>query len=154
MSNYSYNKDRFGLADPPRTECIFCRIASGDIPSNTIAESDLALAFLDISPAVEGHTLVIPRAHSPNLLFADVLDIRETISLVQKVSLALIDVLNVEGVSVWQANGIAGGQTVPHTHFHVLPRRHSDVLRGPFPPPQKEQAPPVTLVDQLRRAAR
>lgn len=109
-------------------DCIFCRIAGGESPCEEIYRDELTFAFMDIHPANEGHCLVIPKAHfatvfdMPPALFGAVAD------SVVKVARAVDDLLQPGGLSVLQANGAIAGQTVPHVHVHVLPRRPGDNL--------------------------
>ena len=84
-----------------KNNCVFCAIAEGEIPSFKVYEDDLVLAYLDINPFSEGHTLVIPKVHYTGLLDTP----------------AACD-----GFNVLQNNGAAAGQTVPHVHFHIVPR--------------------------------
>ena len=114
------------LVDPGRDQCGFCSISCGELPARLVAESPGAIAFLDIAPLALGHTLVAPRAHAVDLLETDLEDAVAAIQLVKAVVRALVATLDAHGCSVWQTNGAAGGQTVPHTHFHVLPRFTGD----------------------------
>jgi histidine triad (HIT) family protein len=91
-----------------------------------VAESQRAIAFLDISPLVPGHVLVAPRAHAVDLFETIPEDAVAAIQLTKAVAEALVLTLDAQGCSVWQTNGVAGGQTVPHTHFHLLPRFADD----------------------------
>lgn len=107
-------------------DCVFCRIIEGRIPSTEVLRTDDVLAFLDIGPIVKGHVLVIPREHFECLpdLPADVL--HRVMEVVQRVSAALFKEFKADGVNVFQANGAAAGQVVPHVHFHVIPRFNDD----------------------------
>jgi histidine triad (HIT) family protein len=112
----------------PADKCVFCRIAAGTSPCHEIFRDDATLAFMDIHPANDGHCLVIPKAHfckvfeMPPEAFAAVAE------TVVKVARAVNDELRPGGLSVLQANGALAGQTVPHVHVHVLPRRADDNL--------------------------
>ena len=110
-------------------DCIFCRIAAGGIPSYRVAESDRALAFLDVNPASEGHTLVIPRDHSADIWDLPLDDGLAVWALAQRVAGVLHDVLRPDGLTLYQANRQAGFQDVFHFHLHVVPRWHGDGLR-------------------------
>ena len=102
--------------------CLFCKIGAGDIPSVKIYESDGVLAFLDISPVEKGHTLVLSkRVHSPTLLDTPPDVLAEVLSVVRKVGAAMMQV-GFGGFNVVQNNFLDAGQTVPHLHFHVIPR--------------------------------
>ncbi len=106
-----------------KNDCIFCAIASGEIPSFKIYEDDLVLAYLDINPFTEGHTLVIPKVHSTGLLDTDDRLLGEIIVRVKRVAAHLKKALPCDGFNILQNNGEAAGQTVKHVHFHIVPRR-------------------------------
>ena len=102
--------------------CIFCKIVRGDIPSCRIYEDDLAVAFLDIGPFEEGHTLVIPRRHA--VILPDLSE-QEAAALgvvIHRVGKLLLERLPCDGFNVLQNNGACATQEVPHVHFHVIPR--------------------------------
>lgn len=104
-------------------DCLFCKIAAGEIPSVKIYESDSVLAFLDISPVEKGHTLVISkRAHSVGLLDTDPAILDEVLAVARKVAQGLLDI-GFGGFNVVQNNFPAAGQSVPHLHVHVIPRK-------------------------------
>lgn len=105
-----------------KNDCIFCAIAEGEIPSFKIYEDELVLAYLDINPFTEGHTLVIPKAHFTGLLDTPADVLREVVARVQKIAAHLTTALPCDGFNVLQNNGQAAGQTVPHLHFHIVPR--------------------------------
>ncbi|MGN0845907.1 MAG: HIT family protein [Kiritimatiellia bacterium] len=105
-----------------KNDCVFCAIAEGEIPSFKIYEDDLVLAYLDINPFTEGHTLVIPKAHTTGLLDTPAETLKEIIVRVQKVAAHIQATLPCEGFNILQNNGAAAGQTVPHVHFHIVPR--------------------------------
>jgi histidine triad (HIT) family protein len=110
-------------------ECIFCQIVAGRAPAAKVVETDHALAFLDLFPVVEGHTLVIPRRHYENLFEADAETLPEVHLLARRVALALRRVLAPDGLMVFQLNGAAAGQTVFHYHAHLVPRQTGSELR-------------------------
>ena len=108
------------------SDCIFCRIVSGDLPATRVYEDDQVLAFMDIGPIVKGHTLVIPKVHYDPLTALPLPLLQHLISVVQKIARAQFAALNADGINVSQANGTAAGQIVPHVHFHIIPRFKSD----------------------------
>ena len=112
-------------ADP---DCIFCRIVAGEIPSFKLLEDDRVLSFMDINPVSEGHCLVIPKAHTPDLFEVDDESLAAVMSACRRVADAVRRTLDPPGISVAQANGPAAGQSVFHLHFHVIPRRADDGL--------------------------
>lgn len=105
-----------------KNDCVFCAIAEGEIPCFKVYEDDLVLAYLDINPFTEGHTLVIPKAHYAGLLDTPTDLLKDVIVRVQKVANHLKSALPCDGFNVLQNNGPAAGQTVPHVHFHIVPR--------------------------------
>lgn len=111
-----------------RNDCIFCAIADGEIPSFKIYEDDEVLAYLDINPFSEGHTLVIPKEHREGLLDADDALLAKLVSRVRKVAEHIKRTLPCDGFNILQNNGEAAGQTVRHIHFHIIPRRNGDPL--------------------------
>ena len=101
---------------------IFAKILRGEIPSARVYETDNVVAFMDVMPQGRGHTLVVPKAPSRNLLDAKPETLAETIQVVQKIANAVKKAFNADGVTVIQFNEPAAGQTVYHLHFHVIPR--------------------------------
>ena len=102
--------------------CIFCKLANGDIPTNTIFEDEDFRVFLDAGPATKGHALVVPKDH-----FADIYEIEpETLGkaakVAQKVIKSATKVLGCDGYNIVQNNGETAGQTVFHFHMHLIPR--------------------------------
>lgn len=108
------------------TECIFCKIVRGELPSSKVYEDDDILAFIDIGPIVKGHTLVIPKQHFDPLTATPPETLCKIIKVVQKVAAAQLALLKADGINITQANGTIAGQVVPHIHFHVIPRFQND----------------------------
>lgn len=108
---------------------IFAKILRGEIPNHTVYEDEDTLAFMDVMPQVDGHVLVIPRAPSRGLLDADPTVLARTMTVVQKVAAAASKALAADGFQIRQYNEPAGGQTVFHLHFHILPMREGQGLR-------------------------
>lgn len=111
--------------------CIFCKIASGEIPSERVLENDRAFAFLDVKPLVKGHVLVIPKAHAERVADMVPEDAAAVMDLAQRVVRRLQEGLGVEGVTVAFNDGRAAGQEVLHTHMHLVPRSEADGV-GPI----------------------
>ena len=105
-----------------KNNCIFCAIAAGEIPCFKVYEDDVALAYLDINPFAEGHTLVIPKAHTEGLLDTPDETLAAILARVKKVAAHLKSALPCDGFNILQNNGEAAGQTVKHVHFHIVPR--------------------------------
>ena len=100
---------------------IFARILRGELPAIKVYEDDQVLAFMDIMPQADGHTLVVPKAPAITLLDLDPEAAAYTIQIVQKVAKAIEKGLGVDGIVLMQLSGAAAGQTVPHIHFHLVP---------------------------------
>lgn len=111
------------------TDNIFAKILRGEIPSHRVYEDEHAVAFMDVMPQANGHTLVIPKAPSRNLLDADPDTLARIMPAVQKVAVAVKAAFEADGVTVVQFNEPAAGQTVYHLHFHVIPRKEGVPLR-------------------------
>ena len=106
--------------------CIFCKIANGEIPSNTVYEDENFRAILDLSPAAKGHTLILPKDHFADLFELDEEYASRLMLVAKKVAAAVKTAVNADGVNLVQNNGEAAGQTVPHFHLHVIPRKNGD----------------------------
>ena len=100
---------------------IFARILRGELPAIKVYEDDHVLAFMDIMPQADGHTLIIPKAPAITLLDLDPEIAAYTIKIVQKITQAIETALNTQGIVLMQLSGASAGQTVPHVHFHLIP---------------------------------
>lgn len=109
-------------------DCIFCKIADGQIPALKILETEQALCFLDIGPLAEGHLLIIPKKHYATLDRMPPEELAELVKLFPKLAGALIRVTKAEGYNLLQNNGACAGQAVGHLHFHLIPRVPGDGL--------------------------
>ena len=107
-------------------DCIFCKIVKGEIPATKVYEDEHTIAFLDIAPAAQGHTLVIPKEHHEKISDTPNEILEKVIDTVKKVGNALLK--ENDGFNVMQNNNKAAGQLVPHLHFHVIPRKENDGL--------------------------
>lgn len=104
------------------TNNIFARILRGEIPSHKVYEDADAVCFMDVMPQGPGHALVVPKAPSRNVLDADPAVLAKLLPLVQKIAVASKAAFGADGITVMQFNEPAGGQTVFHLHYHVIPR--------------------------------
>ena len=111
-----------------KNDCVFCAIAAGEIPCFKVYEDELVLAYLDINPFSEGHTLVIPKAHTAGLLDTPDETLAALLARVKKVAAHIKTALGCDGFHILQNNGAAAGQTVGHIHFHIVPRRNGDPI--------------------------
>ncbi|MEO1108418.1 MAG: HIT family protein [Pseudomonadota bacterium] len=110
---------------------IFAKILRGEIPSTRVYEDEDTLAFMDIMPRSEGHLLVIPKSPCRNMLDATPEQLSAVMATVQKLSHAVKQAFEADGVTIQQFNEAAGGQEVFHLHFHVLPRHEGISMRPP-----------------------
>lgn len=106
--------------------CIFCQIARGELDSHRIYEDEKTLAFLDINPAVEGHTVIIPKKHYEKFEEIPGEDVKKLFMTVQLVTEKVQKALGTDSSNVGLNNGSPAGQAVPHTHIHIFPRHSGD----------------------------
>lgn len=126
-------------APPP--DCIFCKLVAGQIPSTRVYEDEHTLAFMDLGHVNPGHVLVAVKKHASNVFELDTSQAEAIGRAVVKISKALKKAFEPEGLSVYQANGKAAGQTVFHYHVHVLPRHAGDGMELTWPvknPPREK----------------
>jgi histidine triad (HIT) family protein len=116
------------------SDCLFCGIVAGSIPSETIDVNERTVSFMDINPATAGHALVVPRVHSKDLLEIGAEDLSATVLTAQRLAERMKDVLGADGVNLINACGQAAWQTVFHFHIHVVPRYEDDPLKLPWIP--------------------
>ena len=117
------------------SDCVFCRIAAGELPAHLVLDEPEALGFLDQRPLFPGHVLVIPRGHHETLMDIPGPALTPLMEATQRVARATQTAMDADGVFV-AANNVVS-QSVPHLHMHVVPRRRKDGLRGFFWPRQK-----------------
>jgi histidine triad (HIT) family protein len=130
---------------------IFARILRGEIPSTRVYEDDAVVAFMDVMPQAEGHTLIVPKAPSRNLLDADPQTFARLMPVVQKVANAVKTAFNADGVTIMQFNEAASGQTVFHLHFHVIPR-HEGIPLKPHSGKMEDAAVLAANAEKIRKA--
>jgi histidine triad (HIT) family protein len=118
-------------ADP---DCLFCKIAAGEIPATIVDEGERTIAFMDINPATRGHTLVIPRAHARDVHEIEPEDLKAVAATAQRLAARQVERLAADGVTLMNSNGPAAWQTVFHFHMHVIPRYEGDPLKLPWVP--------------------
>lgn len=109
-----------------RNDCIFCKIAAGEIPSATLYEDACFRVILDLGPATKGHALILPKEHSGDLYDLPEETAGEAMKLAKNMALLLREKLGCDGLNLVQNNGEAAGQTVPHFHLHLIPRYKGD----------------------------
>lgn len=111
-----------------KDDCIFCKIAAGEIPCSKVFEDDATLAFMDIAPLNKGHVLVIPKNHFGNILEIDEETYGRLFSVICRIAKAVGAGISPDGMNVLQLNGKAANQVVPHLHIHIVPRWTGDGL--------------------------
>lgn len=116
------------MTHPTEDTCIFCKIVAGQVPCFKLYEDDTTISFMDINPVNPGHALAVAKGHWPtvDLIPGDVL--ANVARLAQRVAKAVFKELKPAGVNLMQANGEGAGQSVPHLHIHIMPRRANDGL--------------------------
>ena len=108
--------------------CIFCKIAAGEIPSATLYEDDDFRVIFDASPATKGHVLILPKEHAANVFELSEETASKVFVLAKKIATVLKEVTGCEGVNILQNNGEIAGQTVFHFHMHIIPRYKGDTV--------------------------
>lgn len=106
--------------------CIFCKIANGEIPSRTIYEDDRFRVILDNGPATKGHALILPKEHFANLFEIPEDWVAQAAKVAKKVGAKVVETLHADGLNIVQNNGETAGQTVNHFHVHIIPRYKDD----------------------------
>lgn len=122
-------------------DCIFCKIAKGEIPSKTIYEDEEFRVILDLGPATRGHALILPKKHADNLYELSDETAASAMKLARKMALLMREKLHCDGLNLVQNNGAAAGQTVSHFHVHIIPRYEGDgqsINWAPGEPSQEE----------------
>ena len=130
--------------------CIFCKIANGEIPSATLYEDEDFRVILDLGPATKGHALILPKEHAANLYELPDETASKVMVLAKKLATHMTDVLKCDGFNIVQNNGEAAGQTVMHYHLHLIPRYvddNQDLLWKPLSPDEESLK---ALCEQLK----
>ena len=109
-------------------DCVFCKIINGALPCFKVYEDDDVLAFMDIAGDVDGHLLVVPKKHVKSILDCDGETLAHLMTAVKKISNHLVDNCGYDGVNLLNASDESAGQSVPHFHIHIIPRKVRDGL--------------------------
>ena len=109
-----------------KDDCIFCKLANGEIPTNKVYEDENFTAILDLGPATKGHTLILPKSHCDCLFDLPDETAAKLLPLARQLGKKLVDALHADGLNVIQNNGETAGQTVMHYHLHLIPRYKDD----------------------------
>jgi histidine triad (HIT) family protein len=115
-------------------DCLFCKIIAGELAGQIVDEDERTVAFMDINPATRGHALVVPRAHSRDLLEVEREDLDAVLAGAQRLAGRMIERLGADGVNLLNCCGPVAWQSVFHFHCHVIPRYRDDPLRLPWIP--------------------
>ena len=123
------------------SNCIFCKIANGEIPSRTLYEDEKFRVIMDLGPATRGHSLILPKEHYANLYEIPEDLAADAAKLAKKLAIRMTEKLGADGFNIIQNNNEAAGQTVPHYHVHLIPRYQNDgqhILWNPGEMPAEE----------------
>ena len=135
-----------------KDDCIFCKLANGDIPTNSIYEDDKFNVILDNGPATRGHALILPKDHADSLFDLPEETAAEAMKLAKKLGQHIVETLKADGLNIVQNNGEAAGQTVKHYHLHLIPRYDGDgqkILWDPTSPSAEELVQVKDLLKKL-----
>jgi len=131
--------------------CIFCRMVSGEIPVAKVYEDEVVLAFLDIGPVSDGHTLLIPKEHFAKLEDCPAELIGKVASRLGKISAGVVKATGADGYNMLCNNGRAAGQLVEHLHFHIVPRKTGDGVFDRWPSFKYPQGRIEKLAEQIQQ---
>ena len=138
------------MSHPTDANCIFCKIVAGQIPCFKLVEDEHTIAFMDINPVNPGHALAVAKGHWPtvDVIPPDVL--AAVAKTAQRISKAVMAELRPAGVNLVQANGAGAGQSVPHLHIHIMPRRLNDGLVLNWQPKPGDKAEIEAICKRLK----
>ena len=125
-----------------KDDCIFCKLANGEIPTNVVYEDDTFTVIMDAAPATKGHCLILPKEHYTNIYELDDEAAGKIFKLAKELAIKMTDKLHCDGFNIVQNNGECAGQTVFHFHMHLIPRYKDDnqkILWEPTSPTAEEQ---------------
>jgi histidine triad (HIT) family protein len=131
--------------------CIFCKMVGGEIPATKVYEDEAVLAFLDIGPISDGHTLVIPKEHCANLHECSPDVLAAVSARLGKVAEAVASEMDADGYNVLSNNGAAAGQVVDHLHFHIIPRKVGDRVFTQWPSYKYNKGQMEDIAAKIRR---
>jgi histidine triad (HIT) family protein len=132
-------------------DCIFCKIVAGEIPVTRIYEDDVVLAFLDIGPVSDGHTLLISKQHFQRVHDCPAEVLGQVCSRLGKVAKAVAGAMAAEGYNLLCNNGRAAGQLVEHLHFHIIPRNSGDGVFDQWPSYKYAEGRMKTVAEKIRK---
>jgi histidine triad (HIT) family protein len=130
--------------------CVFCKVVAGEIPAAKVYEDDAVVAFLDIGPISDGHTLVIPKQHCTKVHECDPQVLSALAARLGKIAKAVVEAMGADGYNVLANNGRAAGQVVEHLHFHIIPRKTGDGVLTQWPSYQYEKGQVEKIAARIR----
>lgn len=133
------------------SDCIFCKIANGEIPSACIYENKEFRVILDVGPATRGHVLILTKEHYDNIFEIDAETAGRLFSLASVVARAMKKTLNCDGMNILQNNGTIAGQTVFHFHLHLIPRYEGDQVKVTWPQGEISDDEKTELVNMIKK---
>ena len=136
------------MADP---DCIFCKVVAGEIPGEIVDSDERTITVMDINPATRGHVVVIPRAHSKDLLEVSEEDLAATMAAVRRMIVRMQETIRPAGFNVLNNMGRAAWQSIFHFHVHVIPRYEDDPLQLPWLPQPADPEELAAVAAELRR---
>ena len=137
---------------PADAGCVFCKIVAGQIPCHRVYEDERVLAFLDVSPLAEGHTLIIPKGHYATLDKMSDADAAACAAVLPRLGRAVTAATGAAGWNVLQNNGRVAQQSVDHVHFHIIPRREGDGLGYRWPAGKLSPEAAKGMVEKVKGA--
>ena len=132
-----------------KEDCIFCKIANGDILSKTLYEDEDFRVILDLGPATKGHAFILPKEHADNLYELPDETASKVFVLAKKLAIKMKEKLNCDGLNIVQNNGEVAGQTVFHFHMHIIPRIKGDTVKVGWVPGTADNAAIASIVEKV-----
>ncbi len=130
--------------------CIFCKIIAGELPCYKIYEDENVIAFLDIGPVSEGHTLIVPKKHAENLDTGSREDAARCMETIYEIAPKILSAIGATGYNLGMNHGAIAGQDVMHTHFHLMPRKEGDERTFVKTNPSKDAL--ASVAEKIREA--
>ncbi len=132
-----------------KDDCIFCKLANGEIPTNALYEDDIVKVIFDANPAAKGHVLILPKEHFDNIYELDDDTAAHVFKVAAKISKAYKKALDFDGLNIVQNNGEVAGQTVFHFHMHIIPRIKGDTVKVGWVPGTADNAAIASIVEKV-----
>ena len=132
-----------------KDDCIFCKLANGEIPTNALYEDDIVKVIFDASPAAKGHVLILPKEHFDNIYELDDDTAAHVFKVAAKISKAYKKALDFDGLNIVHNNGEVAGQTVFHFHMHIIPRIKGDTVKVGWVPGTADTDTIASIVEKV-----